>query len=227
ANHLPVDRPRGGVVRFSSKQLRTAGGETGLRLGNVGACDLADIEAVLRLPQRRLEHVHVAALKLKNRGITQEVHVGGDGREQDRLLGVAQRLAGGKHLAFGLPCAVAGLESVVEGLGRRDAVVPHGLVAGRYGYPTTGSPRTDFEVLLRDAAGGNDPRTIAAERDRQALVGRTGGGTLGIELRVVLVGLYEGAFERVGRGRLARDGGERTGGDQRHPRAPCAQTRSA
>src|SRR5207244_2481903 len=98
--------------------------QAGFRLRNVGPRDLADTEAVACLPQRRLKDTHVAALELENRSIAQEVHIGGDGAEQDRLLGVAQRLAGGEDLALGLPRAVAGLEAVVERLGPRDAVVP-------------------------------------------------------------------------------------------------------
>ena len=73
-------------------------------------------EAVARLPQRHLEHIHVAALQLEDGRGLQQVHVGGGGAEQDRLLGRAQLLAGGEHLAFGLARAGRRLEAVVQGL---------------------------------------------------------------------------------------------------------------
>ncbi len=62
ADHLQVLRLRGDVVRFRQRQLRSAAGEPRFRLRHVGARDLAGGEAVARLPQRHLEHVHVAAL---------------------------------------------------------------------------------------------------------------------------------------------------------------------
>jgi hypothetical protein len=62
ADHLQVLRLRGDVVRFRQRQLRSAAGKARFRLRHVGARDLAGGEAVARLPQRHLEHVHVAAL---------------------------------------------------------------------------------------------------------------------------------------------------------------------
>src|SRR5207302_2703733 len=136
-----------------------------------------------------------AALEFENGRIAQEIHIRGDGREQDRLLSGAQRLAGGEHLAFGLPRAIAGLEAVVERLGPSDTVVSQGLIAGRHKGTRARDcdPRGNFKVLLGNAAGGGEPWTIAAERDRHALIGYAGGSALGVELRIIAVGLDEGA----------------------------------
>ena len=61
-DHLQVLRLRGHVVRFGERELRAPAGEPRFGLRDVGARDLAGGEAVARLPQRHLEHVHVAAL---------------------------------------------------------------------------------------------------------------------------------------------------------------------
>ena len=45
-DHLPILRPRYGVVRFCDGKLRSAGRKTRFRLRHVGACDLAGGEPV-------------------------------------------------------------------------------------------------------------------------------------------------------------------------------------
>ncbi len=87
--------------------------EAQFRLRDVGARHLSDIEAVARLLQRCFQHVDVAALKLEDRVVAQQIHVGDHGVQQHGLLGHAQRFARGEHLRLGLPRAVAGLEAVV------------------------------------------------------------------------------------------------------------------
>ena len=69
ADHLLVLRLA--VTKFDSavEQLRLAGCEARFRLSDVGAGDFAGVEAVAGLTQRNLEHVHVAALQLENRGV--------------------------------------------------------------------------------------------------------------------------------------------------------------
>ena len=91
------------------------------RLRDVGAGDFADIETVAGLAQLLLQHFDVAPLQVEDRGVAQQIHVGGDGREQHLLFGDAQRLARGEHLAFGLTRAVGGLEAVEQGLRDRRA----------------------------------------------------------------------------------------------------------
>jgi hypothetical protein len=65
------------------------GSQPRFRLRDVGAGDLAGGEAVARLPQRHLEHVHVAALKLEDGRGLQQFHVGSGGVEERILLAVS------------------------------------------------------------------------------------------------------------------------------------------
>ena len=90
--------------------------EPRFRLRDVGARDLADIEAVAGLAQLLLQHFDVAALQIEDRGVAQQIHVSGGGVEQHGLLGDAQRLARRLHLLLGLPRAVGGLEAVEQSL---------------------------------------------------------------------------------------------------------------
>ena len=98
ADHLAIGRRRGLVVGFRGEHLRAAGGQPRFRLRHVGARHLADIEAVAGLPQLLLQHLDVAPLQIEDRGVAQQVHVGGDRVEQHRLLGHAQGRARGQHL---------------------------------------------------------------------------------------------------------------------------------
>ena len=91
------------------------------RLRHVGSRDFAGGKAVACLAQRNFEHIHVAALELKDGGIAQRIHVGGGAIEQNGLIGRAQSFARGEDLPFRLPRAVSGLKSIVEGLCRRQA----------------------------------------------------------------------------------------------------------
>ena len=63
----------------ASKHLRAAGGETGFRLRHVGACHFTDVEAVAGLPQLFLQHFDIAPLQVEDRGVAQQIHVGGRG----------------------------------------------------------------------------------------------------------------------------------------------------
>ena len=179
ADHLLILRLRGDVVRFGQRQLGAAGGQARFRLRDVGARDLAGGEAVARLPQRHLEHVHVAALKLEDGGGLQKIHVGGGRVEQRALLGRAQHFASGGDLAFRLTRAVCGLETVEKRLGRGQAEGRHG--GGALGLriergAAGGGPRLRqvVQILFGQARRAGDPWPIARERSGNVLVGRAG-----------------------------------------------------
>ena len=88
----------------SARQHRGAGGgKPRFRLRDVGARDFADVEAVAGLAKLLLQHLDVAALQIEDRGVADQVHVGGGGVEQHGLLGQPQRLARGGHQLLGLP----------------------------------------------------------------------------------------------------------------------------
>src|SRR5262249_55995174 len=128
------------------------------------------------------------------RGLEQ-VDVGGGGAEQHVLLGGAQRLARGEHLALGLARAGRRLEAVEQRLRGGQPIGLHrdgalGLGVSR-GNPRCRPrrPRQLIEILVGQARGAAYARAIARKRGGHVLVGRAGGGALGIELRIVLVGL--------------------------------------
>ncbi len=93
ADDAPIGGLRGLQVRFRGQHLRLRRRDARFRLRDVGARHLADIEAVARLLELLLQHLHVAPLQIEDRGIAQHVHVGGRRIEQRGLHRVAQRLA--------------------------------------------------------------------------------------------------------------------------------------
>ena len=116
-----------------------------------------------------------------------------------------KRLARGEHLAFGLARAVGGLEAVEQRLrdGGRHRWSP------QYRRRPVGSsvPRVGPTILVvvsiccsvrLPVAVTRGP--IARERRRHVFIDRAGCGALGVELRIVLVGLDERAFHRAGAG---------------------------
>jgi hypothetical protein len=70
------------------------------------------------------EHFDVAAIKVEDRLIAQQIHVGSSGVEKDLLFSDAQCLARAHHLAFRLPRAIGGLKSVEKCLRRGRAKLP-------------------------------------------------------------------------------------------------------
>ncbi len=190
ADDLLILRPRRDVVRFGLRQLRPAGGETRLGLRHVGARHLARREAVAGLPQRHFEHVHVAALKLHDRGVTQQVHIRGGGIQQHALFGRAQGLTRGEHLPLGLAHAVGVLEAVEQRLRRGEPRGRHPNRAQRLGVGLRHRAVLGqvLEIVLGVARSAAHFRAVPGQRSRHVLVGGAGCGTLGVDLRIVLVG---------------------------------------
>ena len=87
-------------MRLCLKKLRTSCSQAGLRLRDVGGCHFANIEAVAGLFELLGEHFDVTTIKIKDRLIAQQIHVGSSGVEKNLLLGDAQRLARARDLAF-------------------------------------------------------------------------------------------------------------------------------
>ena len=106
-----------------------ARGKPRLRLRHVGACHFADREAILGLPQLLLQHFDVAPLQGEDRGVANEVHVGGRGRQQHVLLGEPQRLARRRNLLLGLPRARRRAEPVEQRLAVSRAIGLDGIMA--------------------------------------------------------------------------------------------------
>ena len=195
------------------------GGQPRFRLRHVGAGDFADIEAVAGLAKLLLQHLDVAALQIEDRGVADQVHVGGGGVEQHGLLGQPQRFARRRHQLLGLPGPAGGAKSVEQRLRDRSAVALNADVAG--GVAVSGDPRwrrwswSGVEILLAGGGGQVDARTIARQRLRNGFIGGAHRSALGIELRIVLVGLGQRPFQRVGGGVTGcRCQQPRTGRDQ-------------
>ena len=113
-DHAPINGLRRHIVRLGAEQSGSTGGQPRLRLSDVGAGDFADIEAVAGLLELLGEHLDVAAIEFEDRGIAQQVHVGGCSIQQNLLLGDAQSLTRGIDLAFGLPGAIGSLVAVEQ-----------------------------------------------------------------------------------------------------------------
>jgi len=107
-----------------AQQRRSTRGEARFGLCDVGARHLADIKAVAGLFQLLGEDFDVATIKIEDRLIAQQIHVGSGGVEKHLLLGDAQGLARAHHLAFRLPRAIGGLKSVEKRLRRSRAELP-------------------------------------------------------------------------------------------------------
>src|SRR6516165_2226218 len=120
----PTGVPGRHVVRLRAQQRRSTCGEARFRLRDVGARHLADIEAVTSLFQLLGEHFDVATIKIEDRLVAQQIHVGSSGVKKDLLFGNAQCLARARDLAFRLPRAIGGLKSVVKRLRRSRAELP-------------------------------------------------------------------------------------------------------
>ena len=135
-------RSRRRQIGFGGQQLRLAGGELRLGLGDVGARDLTDVEAVLGLLQRLFEHADVALLNLDDRGVAQIVHVDGGGRKQHGLFEHPQAFPRARNLALGRAGPVGGLLAVEQRLRHGGADAARRIGAVNYGSddPVPGRP---------------------------------------------------------------------------------------
>jgi hypothetical protein len=102
---------------FSTRLSSTAAGKAAGRKRSTGEPGARfDVEAVLGLFQRLLEHPHVAFLHLDDRGVAKIVHINGGGAQQHALLEHAQSFARAGDLAFGRTRLVGGLLAVEQRL---------------------------------------------------------------------------------------------------------------
>ena len=122
ADHALVSGAAGLQVGFRKIKGRDGGSPTGLRLRHIRACHLADVEAILGGAQITREYGHVVLAQTHDRLIAHDIHVGGHGLEQDRLLDRAQRLAPGPDGGLGLSNGVHHAEAAKERLDQLDRV---------------------------------------------------------------------------------------------------------
>ena len=90
------------------RKLRTAELQARFGLGNVGAGEIADLEAILCRLQVGLEHLDVVLVELDDRAVANDVHVGGDG------LGEDVAFDGLKGRAAGLDAGFSGADGILD-----------------------------------------------------------------------------------------------------------------
>ncbi|TPV99934.1 MAG: hypothetical protein USCAAHI_00629 [Beijerinckiaceae bacterium] len=91
--------------------------KTRFGLGDVGARHLSDNETIAGLTQLLFKNNDVVFAQIEDRGIAQNIHIGGRAIEEDVLLRVAQALARTKNIRFRLPHAVHRAVAVEKILG--------------------------------------------------------------------------------------------------------------
>ena len=218
---------------------KQAAGEskTRFRLGNVGAGQVADLEAVAGGLQVGFEDADLILIQLDAHAVANHVHIGGD-----RL---------GERVAFGCPqVGAAGLDPCVGGAHRiangAARIERHGYRGADAEVPSqTATPQAGRIVgqhVLIDPGGRRYLRTAGGAGDGAAFVGRAQRPALSHDRRIRLVGRDQSVAQRLRRpqgnrrGRRDRNRRRRSGaarrlgsgpstpGDGRHP--DCRQQTS-
>ena len=172
---------------------------------DVRSRDLADVEAVPRLAKLLLEHIDVASLQIKRRRVAQRVHVSAGATEQHRLLGVAQGLARGEHQTFSLSNVVLGRARIKNHLPElrpcpawQDLLILDDGPRLQKRGAKSGIWLAVIHGFGADLARRRNLRPVAGLCPRDTFVGRAHARALRVELRVVVIGLDESGFERLG-----------------------------
>ena len=148
ADHLAVDGDGGGEVRLGGLDVGARLREAGLGLGDVGAGDLADPEAVAGGLELAAQALLVVERQLEHGAVLPGGGVGVDRVQQHVLLGRQQVRPLGEDLALGPPHAGGGAAAGVEVLAQRQV----DLAGGRVGV---------LRAVLAAVAGGADARDEA------------------------------------------------------------------
>src|SRR3954463_12157778 len=97
------------------------------------------------------------------------------------------------------------------------------VVAGG-GTARTDNARERIDIDFAEAGSRGDTRAVARNRDGDVLVSDARSGALGVELRIILIGLDQRRFQRIGGGWLHEQPCKRTGGEKCHLYAPGYRT---
>ena len=147
----------------------------------------------LRLAQLLVDDFHVVALQIEDRGVAQDVHVGGRRIEQGVLLGIRQGLTGAENRALGLLDRILGPEAVEKVL-----VDLETDATGVEALDIAGAARAlEIGVAAARIRRGVDLRPVTGLGAGDVLVGRADIGPLRVEVRVVAVGARQGALQRL------------------------------
>ena len=190
ADHPPVILLAGLQPPFGEGEAAARQREPGVGLGDVGAGQVADLEAVAGRLQIGAEDADLILVELDDRTVANHVHIGGDRLGEDVALGRAQ--VG----AAGLDAGVGGADRVADPAageerqagGGADAEVAAVGAGDIGGHDVLVEPRRRRE--LRPAGGAGDV---------DALVGRAQRLALGHQRRIGGVGLDQRFAQRLGR----------------------------
>ena len=105
-------------------------GQPGFGLGDVGAGDVADFEAVAGRLQLAIEHLDLVLVEFDDAAEADDIGIGGDDAEDDLVLDGAQPGAGGEDATFRRRDVRADAAALVERLAE--------LEAGRIGAAVVG-----------------------------------------------------------------------------------------
>jgi len=196
-----------------------------LGLGHVGARHQARRELRPGLVEGPLQQRLAVAVELDHRLVAHHVEIGADDAEQDGALDRDQMRALGLDRVLGLGRLGDGLAALIERLGQRDAG------AARIGQAMRRERRGRRRRLEPLAARGGvelHRRAPARQRLVHAFVGGAQIGALGLELRIVVVGVGERGLERFGaRGRRGEHPRRREKDERGHAAHAAPRRRSS
>ncbi len=116
ADHLLVGGAAGLEVGLGGIKLGDRVRPARFGLGHVGAGHLADIKAILGLPELLGQHVNIGLAKLHDGLVAHHIDIGRGGVQKRGLLRGAQAFAPGLHRGFGLADGVEILKALKDGL---------------------------------------------------------------------------------------------------------------
>ncbi len=144
------------------------------------------------MPELLLQHLHIVALQLHDRGVAQHVHVGGRRIDHDLLRHHTQHLARCRDIAFRRLHLIGRAEAVEQRLRCRH---PHAAPSEPVALARVNVAKLAVGVLGPCTRGDGDFGLIARQRDVDLLAGLAHESALRVQLRIVLIGLGENPGE--------------------------------
>ena len=183
ADHALEEGAAGLEVGPGQIEGRHGGGAARLRLRDIGARHLADVEAVLRRPQIAGEHRHVVLAQAHDRRVAHDVAVGGDGIQQHQRFGRAQGLPAGARRRF------RGIDGIYRPETAKQRLHRTYRIAARVGFGVgVKFPPVGDLLLVAGVGRAVDRGPVAGECAGHLLIGGALRCACRIEPRVELVG---------------------------------------
>ncbi len=193
ADDLRISRLTHREVDFGGIEIGGAAAQARLTLGHVSRRHIAGVETFFGRIPRLAKECNTDTLRLDQRLVAVDIGIGGDGIEQHFLPDIAQGLAAGLHLRFGLAHGICGLETVEQRLADREADGPRLERGGLDGV--VGQQIAD--LLQAGAERRGKLRPVAGERLGDVLVRAAQPRPFGIELRIALISAHQRIRQRL------------------------------